>query len=79
MQSYYNQQKLVAVGNFVQLKWKYIPTISKIELDKITTTRVMRTNNTHNQIAEDESDYIPIFVKKMQTSKSSREKWITID
>jgi len=59
---HYDQQKLVVAGNCVRLEWKYVPK-TKMQSERITATRTETT-------AEDESNYIPIFVKNMRNPSS---------
>jgi len=62
VQSYYKQQKLAAVSDFVQLKWKYLPN-NKTQSGQNKSTVIIITKN---QESQDESNYIPIFVKELR-------------
>ncbi|XP_025418886.1 uncharacterized protein LOC112689407 [Sipha flava] len=63
VQSYYNQQKLAAVDNYVALKWKYLPE-PKMKFNKSANTTTITTMRC--DLPQDESDYIPIFVKNIK-------------
>ncbi|CAH1725827.1 uncharacterized protein LOC126550151 [Aphis gossypii] len=62
VQSYYKQQKLAAVSDFVQLKWKYLPN-NKTQSGQNKSTVIIIAEN---QESQDESSYIPIFVKELR-------------
>lgn len=62
VQSYYKQQKLAAVSDFVQLKWKYLPN-NKTHSGQNKSTVIIIAEN---QESQDESSYIPIFVKELR-------------
>ncbi|KAE9532530.1 hypothetical protein AGLY_009611 [Aphis glycines] len=62
VQSYYKQQKLAAVSDFVQLKWKYLPN-KKTQSGQNKSTVIIIAEN---QESQDESSYIPIFIKELR-------------
>lgn len=68
VQSYYKQQKLAAVSDFVHLKWKYIPK-PKTQSDENRSTVGITPENPLNQ-TEDQSGYIPIFVRDLRRANS---------
>lgn len=65
IQSYYDQQKLAAVSDFVNLKWSYVPKTG-IQLVETANSRRITKVTYYNPI-HDESNYIPIFVKKLRS------------
>lgn len=68
VQSYYKQQKLAAVNDFVQLKWKYLPN-SKMQSDQNKSEVIIISENPLDQ-TQDQSNYIPIFVKELRNANS---------
>jgi len=68
VQSYYKQQKLAAVSDFVHLKWKYIPN-PKTQPNQNIPTMTIIAENPFVQ-TQDESSYIPIFVKDLRNANS---------
>lgn len=66
IKSYYKQQKLAIVGDFVHLKWKYVSNTKK-RSDK--TTAAIKSDNPLVQ-TQDESNYISIFVKDLRNTNS---------
>uniref|UniRef100_A0A2S2P1X7 Transmembrane protein n=1 Tax=Schizaphis graminum TaxID=13262 RepID=A0A2S2P1X7_SCHGA len=68
VQSYYKQQKLAAVNDFVQLKWKYLPN-SKMQSHQNKSEVVIISENPLDQ-TQDQSNYIPIFVKELRKANS---------
>lgn len=71
VQIHYGQQKLAAISNIVDVRWKYISK-PKISSDYITTTRTGETTNNNQTVADDNesTDYIPIFVKNLRNTNS---------
>ncbi|XP_025197214.1 uncharacterized protein LOC112595996 isoform X1 [Melanaphis sacchari] len=68
VQLYYKQQKLTAVNDFFQLKWKYLPK-SKKPSDQNKSAIIIISDNSLEQ-TQDQSDYIPIFVKELRHANS---------
>lgn len=66
VRKYYKQQKLAAVGDVIRLKYQ---SKTKARTNKLTITEVM-TNDTYSRINVDESDYVPIFVRKINNTNS---------
>lgn len=69
VQSYYKQQKLAAVSDFVHLKWKYVPK-PKIQSDKNRSSTSIVLENQLDE-TEDQSSYIPIFVKDLRRANNN--------
>ncbi|KAL5244168.1 hypothetical protein ACI65C_011578 [Semiaphis heraclei] len=61
VQSYYRQQKLAAVSDFVHLKWKYIPKPKTQSGENRSTINIIPENPLADQ-TDDQSGYIPIFI-----------------
>jgi len=68
VQSYYKQQKLAAVSDFVYLKWTYIPK-SKTQSDGNSSAVKIIEENPLDQ-TDDQSGYIPIFVRDLRRANS---------
>jgi len=66
VQSYYKQQKLAAVSDFVYLKWKYIP---KSQSDENRSALKIISENPLDQ-TDDQTGYIPIFVRDLRRANS---------
>ncbi|XP_008184562.1 uncharacterized protein LOC100575840 [Acyrthosiphon pisum] len=66
VQSYYKQQKLAAISDFVYLKWKYIP---KSQSDENRSAVKIIPENPLDQ-TDDQSGYIPIFVRDLRRANS---------
>ncbi|XP_015377275.1 PREDICTED: uncharacterized protein LOC107171542 [Diuraphis noxia] len=69
VQSYYKQQKLAAISDFVHLKWKYVPK-PKTQSDENRSTIYKIPENLLTDQTEDQSSYIPIFVRDLRRANS---------